>query len=61
MPSALGELIEAEDTMVGPRHLARQAYLPPTDQAPSEIKRSSRFNGRVVPETERPQVGPETC
>ena len=35
MPSALGELIEAEDTRVGPRHLAWPGYLAPTDQPPS--------------------------
>jgi hypothetical protein len=32
MPSELGEFIEAEDTMVGPRHLARHGDLAPTDQ-----------------------------
>jgi hypothetical protein len=32
MPSALGELIAAEDTMVGPRHLARRGHLAATDQ-----------------------------
>jgi hypothetical protein len=31
---ALGKLIEAEDTMVGPRHLARHGHLAPTDQPP---------------------------
>jgi hypothetical protein len=32
MPSALGECIEAEDTVVGPRPLARHGDLAPTDQ-----------------------------
>jgi hypothetical protein len=35
MPSARGELIEAEDTMVGQRHLARHGHLAPADQPPS--------------------------
>jgi hypothetical protein len=32
MPPELGEFIEEEDAVVGPRHLARHGYLTPTDQ-----------------------------
>ena len=32
MPSARGECIEADDPVVGPRHLARHGYMAPTDQ-----------------------------
>jgi hypothetical protein len=33
MPSALGEFIEEEDTIVGQRHLARHVHLAAADQA----------------------------
>jgi hypothetical protein len=54
MPSTLGEFIEEQHTVVGPRHLARHGYLSPTDQAHSRegmmrgAKRPRRDQGSAV-------------
>jgi hypothetical protein len=38
MPSALGELIQEEDAMVGQRDLARHGHLPPPISPTSEME-----------------------
>jgi hypothetical protein len=60
MPSALGELIKEQDTIVGPRPLARQGHLAAADQPYVGDGLVGARNGRGVATVVRRPVRPAT-
>jgi hypothetical protein len=60
MPSALGELIEQEDPVVGQRSLARQRHLAAADQVHIRDSVMGARHGRIVTTGVQAPVRPAT-